>query len=176
MRYGLFALVAVLALLASAMWISREEASRTVQIAPSERLVIKPSSKDAPTAQRHGSQDPALGRPGAASDDGPKARRAVEVDFCEALVKNDRLALKRIVDEHLKSLPATESVSSRVDELKGWIAGQPCVTSAELVPVLLDTEPSVQQVRVVLAGEGHPPPHRFIDIVLDPSGPRFNYR
>jgi hypothetical protein len=102
--------------------------------------------------------------------------QTVRTDLCKALVDDDRPALRRVVDDHLKSLASGDSVRQRVEKLREWVSGQPCVASAELLPVLLDTEPPIQQMRVVLAGEGHQAPIRSIDIVLDPAGPRFNYR
>jgi hypothetical protein len=98
----------------------------------------------------------------------------LQTDFCAALQQDDRPTLRDAVDQYLDGLPPGEPLAVRMERLRLWIAGQPCVATAELDPVLADTEPPVQQVRVQLAGD--PAVSRMLGIVLDASRPRFNLR
>ena len=101
---------------------------------------------------------------------------AMTTDPCPALVNDDRRSLQQVIDGYLKTLPSRDPVNARVEKVRQWISRQPCVASAELSPDLLDTQPPVQQILVVLADDVKPPRQRTIGIVLDPAGPRFNYR
>lgn len=64
----------------------------------------------------------------------------MENDFCKALVANDRVGLKKIVDNYLRNLNAKNNQQNNFEYIKTWIASCDCVKSVESNPYLLDTE------------------------------------
>jgi hypothetical protein len=95
-------------------------------------------------------------------------------DFCDALVSNDRAALRAAIDPFLATLGADEPIKARMAKVVAWVLEHPCVKAAELSPDLLDREPPVQEIAVTLRAAS--PPLRTLGIVRDPRGLRFDHR
>jgi hypothetical protein len=101
---------------------------------------------------------------------------ADERALCEALIRDDRAAVAAEIDAHLAAGPAGDPLEVQLEGLRRWLADLPCVSSAALLPELLDTEPPVQQLHVALITDGGEPLGRLLGMVLDPAGLRFNER
>lgn len=97
-------------------------------------------------------------------------------DFCDALVSDDRAALRAAIDPFLAALGADEPIKARMAKVVAWVKAHPCVESAELNPDLLDREPPVQEIEVTLRDAAAPGTRRTLGIVRDPSRLRFDYR
>lgn len=94
--------------------------------------------------------------------------------FRAALEANDRQALQAEIDKFLAAQDPSEPTQERMEALRRWIETRDGVLSAELDPVLLRTEPPVQQIWITLKAD--PGSVKTVGIVLDGKSLRFNIR
>lgn len=71
-------------------------------------------------------------------------------DFCDALQKNDRAALKAAVDPELAKLDAKGDAERNFQTLKAWMEQQACVASVEIERGVTRSNPPIKQFTLTL--------------------------
>lgn len=71
-------------------------------------------------------------------------------DFCEALQKNDRAALKAALDPELAKLDAKGDAERNFQTLKAWMEKQACVASVDIERGVLRTDPPIKQFTITV--------------------------
>jgi hypothetical protein len=71
-------------------------------------------------------------------------------DFCQALQKNDRAALKAIIDPVLAKLKASGDEDRNFQMFKEWLERHDCVTSVEIDRDVLRSDPPIKQFYVTV--------------------------
>ena len=97
-------------------------------------------------------------------------------DFCQALQKNDRAALKTAIDPELAKLDAGGDQERNFQTFKEWLQHHDCVASVEIGRGVLRSNPPIKEFRVTLR-----PPHdgkatRDIGIRLAPKRYEFDVK
>jgi len=92
--------------------------------------------------------------------------------LAEVLAADDRKALQIEIDRELAKQDPRAPAKARMEALRLWIEQQDSVERAEINPILIDSDPPVQQIWIMLASD--PDEVRTVGIVLDGKKLRFN--
>ena len=71
-------------------------------------------------------------------------------DFCEALLKDDRAALKAALDPELATLDARGDAERNFQTLKAWMEKQDCVESVDIGRGVLRSDPPIKEFRLTI--------------------------
>jgi hypothetical protein len=97
-------------------------------------------------------------------------------DFCRALQDDDRALLRAILDPVLQA-DGRQDKDESIRRLKSWLEAQACVASVEISPDLLDSEPPIQELIVMMKPvAGASAETKSIGIRLDPKQLSVNYK
>lgn len=96
-------------------------------------------------------------------------------DFCRALERNDRKALKEFIDPVLADLDPDIDDQENFESLSRWLEGHDCVDSVEIVPGVLRSNPPIKEFNITTRTGGGSE-LRSIGIWLTDKGYRFNIK
>ena len=71
-------------------------------------------------------------------------------DFCQALRKNDRAALKAAIDPELAKLDPSGDEDRNFRTFKQWLERHACVTSVEIEQYTLRSDPPIKEFYVTV--------------------------
>lgn len=91
------------------------------------------------------------------------------LDFCQALQKNDRAALKKATDPELAKLDATGDRERNFQTFKQWLEGHDCVASVEIGRGVLRSNPAIKEFHVTLRAAPDTTARRNLGIRLSPK-------
>ncbi len=92
-------------------------------------------------------------------------------DFCEALQKNDRAALKATLDPELARLDPSGDAERNFQTLKAWMEKHDCVESVDVGRGVLRSDPPIKEITLTVRTT--PPGStetRDIGIRMSPTG------
>ena len=97
-------------------------------------------------------------------------------DFCQALQKNDRAALKKAIDPELAKLDAGGDRERNFQTFKQWLERHDCVASVEIGRGVLRSNPAIKQFHVTLRAAPDPTTRRDLGIRLWPNRYELNVK
>ena len=97
-------------------------------------------------------------------------------DFCHALQKNDRAALKTLIDPQLAKLDPRADAERTFQKFKEWLERHDCVASVKVGRGVLRSNPPIKQFHVTVRMAPEDTAERDIGIRLSPKRYEFNLR
>lgn len=97
-------------------------------------------------------------------------------DYCQALQKNDRAALKALIDPELAKLDAQGDAERNFQTLKEWLERHDCVASVEVERGVLRSDPPIKQFHVTVRMTPDDTANRDIGIRLSPKRYEFDLK
>ncbi|WP_142531514.1 hypothetical protein [Saccharicrinis carchari] len=68
----------------------------------------------------------------------------MEKQFCAAILKNDKAALKIILDKKFDTIDIKDNQMENFESIKNWLEEFNCVSSVEIVPGMIRTKPPIK--------------------------------
>lgn len=100
----------------------------------------------------------------------------MEKQFCDAILKNDWASLKIIVDKKLDFIDIKDIQMLNFEPIKKWLENHACVSSVEIVPGMLRSDPPIKIFEVTVIDPDQKSRKIEIGIQVFPDKLRFNYK